>query len=198
MFIDGGFGAAHQVGGQVLSLHVVPFPLGLRLRRGQVGDAQSGHVPGAALQETGDTVFVHHVAVFDAVSAEPDGGFHRPGVGGVGHDRHGALAAQIECRLQLLGQQERVQVPVPMGTHNAAGQVQLDVVYAVFDLLADGFHEPVGAVALPCVAGGQEMAAGGGEEIAAGEDSGPLRPSRLLEGAFPGHVHEVPGAGAAH
>ena len=48
---------------------------------------------------------------------------------------------------------------VPGRPHDAARQVELDVVDAVLDLLADGFDEAIGTVDLQRVPRGQEMAA---------------------------------------
>ena len=58
---------------------------------------------------------------------------------------------------------------IPRGAHDAPGEVELDVIHAVLDLLPDGTHEAVGPIALTRVAGGEEVAARGGQEIPAGE-----------------------------
>src|ERR1700756_4341730 len=73
----------------------------------------------------------------------------------------------------------------------------VDMVDAVLDLLADGFHPTIGAVNLQRMTRCQEMSAGGGEEITAGEQP---RADMLpgVEGPFPGDIHEVMGAGASH
>ena len=89
-------------------------------------------------------------------------------------------------------------MPVPMRPHNPAGQVQLDVVNAVLYLLADGLNEPIRAVTFPGMARGEEVAAGGGEEVAASVHRRTRRPGGRLEGPLPGHVHEVARPGAAH
>src|SRR6201997_5176474 len=87
-------------------------------------------------------------------------------------------------------------VEVPSRPHDAAGKVKLDVVDAVLDLLADGFHPTIGAVDLQRMTRGQEVSARGGEEMTAGEQP---RAEMLsgIEGPLPCDVHEVMGAGAA-
>jgi hypothetical protein len=85
---------------------------------------------------------------------------------------------------------------VPGRPHDAAREVELDVVDAILDLLADGLHPAVGAINLQCMARGKEVSAGGGEEITAGEQP---RADMLsgVEGPLPCNVHEMMGAGAA-
>src|SRR6516225_5922067 len=75
-------------------------------------------------------------------------------------------------------------------------RVKLDMVDAVLDLLADGFHPTIGTVNLQRMTRGQEMSARGGQEITAGEQP---RADMLsgVEGPLPCDVHEVMGAGAA-
>ena len=60
----------------------------------------------------------------------------------------------------------------------------------VLDLLADGIDEAVGSIAFSGVAGGDEVTSSRGEEIAAGQDSGPGKWPRV-EGVSSGYVHEV-------
>ena len=86
-------------------------------------------------------------------------------------------------------------VAVPIGAHDAAGEVELDVVDAVFDLLADGLNETVWPVAFAGLAGGEEVAACGGEEVAACEYAGARHVARV-EDAPPCDVHEVGRAAA--
>jgi hypothetical protein len=86
-------------------------------------------------------------------------------------------------------------VEVPGRPHDAARKVELDVVDAVFDLLANGFHPAIGAVHLQCMPRGQEVSASGGEEMTAGKQPRADVLSRI-EGPFPSDVHEVVGAGA--
>src|ERR1700679_2647733 len=88
-------------------------------------------------------------------------------------------------------------VEVPCRPPDAAREVELDVIDAVFDLLANGFHPTIGAVNLQGVPRGQEVSARGGEEMTAGEEP---RADILsgVEGALPSDVHEVVGTGAAH
>ena len=152
MCVNGGFGAHHQFRSQALLLHPALFALGGGLRGRQVRNAQGRHIPGAALQEEPDALFVHDVPVFDGVGAVREGCLHRIRVGGVGHHVVAALAAQSESGGKLLLQQEGVDVLVPERAHNAAGEVQLDVVHAVLDLLPHRVDETVGAVALAGVA----------------------------------------------
>src|SRR6516165_12063323 len=80
-----------------------------------------------------------------------------------------ALPADLESSADLVVEQERMGVEVPRRPHDAAREVELDVVDAILDLLADGLHPAVGAVDLQCMARGKEVSAGGGEEITAGE-----------------------------
>src|SRR5258707_8239151 len=86
---------------------------------------------------------------------------------------------------------------VPSRPHDTTREVKLDVVDAVFDLLADGFHPTIGSVDLQRMTRGQEVSARGGEEITAGEQP---RADMLsgVEGPLPCDVHEVMGPGAAH
>jgi hypothetical protein len=128
------------------------------------------------------------------VRAQPQRRLDGVGAGRVRHHREAALAADGERRLQLLGQQERVPVPVPGGPHDAAGQVELDVVDAGLDALADGAHEVVAAVAAAGELGAQGVAAGGREEPAAGADARPRQPA-VVEGAPERHVDVVGDAG---
>ena len=81
-------------------------------------------------------------------------------------------------------------MPIPVRPHDAAGQVELDVVHAVLDLLADGLDEAVGAVALAGLAGGEKVPAGGRQEVARGEHPGANHVAGV-EGPLPGNVHEV-------
>ena len=67
-----------------------------------------------------------------------------------------------------------------------------------FDLFPDRLYEPVWTVALPGVAGSEEVPSRGGQEVAAGEHVRPGRSSRRLEGPLPGHVHEVASTAAPH
>jgi hypothetical protein len=121
------------------------------------------------LQQELHALVVHDVAVLDAVRAEADRVLHRLGIGGVRHHLELALAADRECRAQLVFEQERVPVPVPCRPHDAARQIELDVIDTVLDLLADRAHEAVGTVAFERMAGGEEVAAGRREEVPAGE-----------------------------
>ena len=197
VLVCGGFSPDHQTGRQVLAGGVGLLVLRSGEAGGQLADAESWHIPGAAADEIGDALLVRDVGMLHAVSAQLDGHLHRLGIRGVGHDLEIALTAEREGGLDLLGQQERLGVPVPPGAHDSARQVELDVVYVVLHLVADGLGVAVGAVALPGVPGGQEVAAGGGQKIAAGEDPRPGR-SRSFKGPAPGHVHEMARSAAAH
>src|SRR3984893_9235210 len=86
---------------------------------------------------------------------------------------------------------------VPCRSHDAAREVELDVIDAVFDLLANGFHPTIGTVDLQGMPRGQEMSARGSEEMTAGEQP---RADMLsgVEGALPSDVYEMVGTGAAH
>src|SRR5215472_3540630 len=130
------------------------------------------------------------------MGAEPDRILHGIRVGGVRHDLEAALPADLEGSADLVLEQERMGMEVPGRPHDAAREVELDMVDAVLDLLADGFYPTVGAVNLPRMTRGQEMSARGGEEITAGEQP---RAEMLsgVEGPLPCDVHEVMGAGAA-
>src|SRR5271155_3194183 len=88
-------------------------------------------------------------------------------------------------------------VEVPCRPHDAAREVELDVIDAVLDLLANGLHPTIRTVDLQGVPRGQEMSARGGEEMTAGEQPRPDMLSRV-EGPLPSDVHEVVGTGAAH
>src|SRR5690242_2308836 len=80
---------------------------------------------------------------------------------------------------------------------HAAREVKLDVVDAVLDLLADGFHPTIGAVDLQRVTRSQEVSARSGEEMAAGEQA---RAEMLsgIERPLPGNIHKRMSAGTAH
>jgi hypothetical protein len=82
------------------------------------------------------------------MGAEPDCVLYRIRVGGVRHHFEAALAADVESSTNFLVEQERVGVEVPRRAHDAAREVELDVVDAVLDLLADGFDPPIRAVDL--------------------------------------------------
>ena len=114
----------------------------------------------------------------------------------MGHDIVAALLANLEGGLKLFLKPKRVGVPVPEGTHHAAGQVNLDMVHCVLDLLPDGLHEAVGAVTLPGVTRSEEVTTGSGKEVPAGKHTGSVGLPRCKH-IPPGHVHEVGGAAAA-
>src|SRR5262252_2308831 len=134
--------------------------------------------------------------MLDAMGAQPDRAFHGSRVGGMGYDLEAAFPADLEGSADLVVEQERMGVAVPSRPHDAAREVKLDMVDAVLDLLADGFHPTIWAVDLQRMTRGQEVSARGGEEITAGEQP---RADMLsgVEGPLPCDVHEVMGAGAA-
>jgi|SRR6516162_8036329 len=107
--------------------------------------------------------------MLDAMGPEPDRILHCFRVGGVRHDLEAALPADLEGSADLVVEQERVGVEVPGRSHDAAREINLDMVDPVLDLLADGFHPTIGAVNLQRMTRGQEMSARGGQEITAGE-----------------------------
>ena len=131
-------------------------------------DGKRGHVPRIVLEEQLDALVVHDVTVLNAVRAQANRVLHRIGVGGVRHHPEFTLAADGEGRRQLVFKQKRMPVSVPRGAHDAAGEIQLDVIDAVFDLFADCFDEAVRTIALQGVPRGQKVTAGGGEKMAAG------------------------------
>src|SRR6516225_66659 len=113
------------------------------------------------------------------------------------HDLEAALPADLKGSADLVVEQKRMGVEVPSRAHDAAREVKLDMVDAVFDLLADCFHPTIGAVNLQRMTRGQEMSARGGQEITAGE---PARP-KMLSGvarALPRDIHQAEQAGAEH
>ena len=178
MFVRGRVGAAAQRGREVALREPAALPLVARLVRRQMADRECRHVPGVVLEEQLDALVVHDVAVLDAVRPEPNRVLHGLGIGRVRHHPELALAADGERRLQLVLQQERVPVAVPGGTHDAAREVHLDVIDAVLDLLADRFHEAVGAVAFERMTRSEEVPAGRREEMAAREEARTRRTAR--------------------
>src|SRR5215472_11568994 len=60
------------------------------------------------------------------------------------HDLEAALPADLKGSADLVVEQKRMGVEVPSRAHDAAREVELDMVDAVFDLLADGFHPTMG------------------------------------------------------
>ena len=195
--LGGGVRAPAEIRGEVALLHPALLPRVAGLIRRQVRDGERRDVPGPVRAQGVDAGGVHDVAVLDAVRAQPGRGHHGLRVRGVRHDPEAALAADRERGLELLLEEERLRVAVPRRAHDAAGQVQLDVVDAVLDLLADRPHEAVGPVALPRVAGGEEVPAGRGQEVSGREHPGAHVLARV-EGPLPRHVHEVGRARAAH
>ena len=91
-----------------------------------------------------DAFVIQDVTVLHAVCSQPDRVLDRFGVGRMGHHLELAQVTDLEGRLQLVLQQEGVPVEVPGGPQDAARQVQLDVVDAILDLLADRLDEASG------------------------------------------------------
>ena len=81
-------------------------------------------------------------------------------------------------------------VAVPVGAHDAAGEVEFNVIYVVVYLLPDGENEVLGAVTLLRERPAGSMSAGGSEEITGCEDARAKVLSRG-EGVPPGHVYPV-------
>src|SRR5262245_44636762 len=134
-----------------------------------MADGEGRNVPGIVLEQERYALIVHDVAMLDAMSAEPDCILYRIRVGRMRHDLEAALPADLEGSADLVVEQERMGVKVPGRPHDAAREVKLDMVDAVLDLLADGFHPTIGAVDLQRMTRGQEVSARGGEEITTGE-----------------------------
>src|SRR5581483_10615704 len=147
---------------------------------------------GVAFEQQRDGLVIHDVAMLDAVRAEPDRVLYRFRVGGMRHDLEAALPADLERGADFVVEQERMGVEVPGRPHDAARQVELDVVDAVLDLLADGLDPAIGTVDLQRMPRGQEMAPRRGEEMAAGEEPGAEMLSGI-EGPLPRDVHEMVG-----
>ena len=153
-------------------------------------DSQGGNVDGALGLHHVDAFVIHDVAVLDGPGVVADGTLDGVGVGGVGHDLHTALMANLVCGLQLIREEEAVPVPVPVGAHDAAGEVEFNVIYVVVYLLSDGEHEVFRTVTLLREGPAGSVAAGGGEEIAGCEDARAKVLSRG-EGVPPGDVYPV-------
>src|SRR4030095_15619923 len=117
-----------------------------------MADSQGGNVPDVVFQEQLDTLLVHDIAVFDTVRSKPNGRFDRLRIGGMGHHLITALATDRKGGLQLIIQEKRVPVPIPGRPHNAPGEIELDVVHTVFNLLANSLYESIGTIALPGMA----------------------------------------------
>src|SRR5262245_30479983 len=189
--------ALTQVRRQIPLLDPSFLPWVARLVRGEVADRQRGDIPGVAGAELLDALLIHDVAVLDAVRAEPNGLLHRFGSGGMRHHTKTAGATDCKGRLELLVEQERLPVAIPGRAHDPAREIELDVVDAVLDLLPDRADKAIRAVAFERMTRRQEVATRAREEVAGREHPRAHVPARV-ERAFPGHVHEVRGAGAPH
>src|SRR5262245_54692022 len=83
------------------------------------------------------------------------------------HDLETALPADFEGSAEFVVEQERMGMEVPWRPHDATGELWLEAVATVLDLLADGFHPAIGAVDFQCMPRGQEMPTRGREEMPA-------------------------------
>ena len=88
-------------------------------------------------------------------------------------------------------------MPIPVGPHDSARQVELDLVDAVLHLVANRPDEAVRPIAFQGVARGEEVPAGRREEMTAGVDARTDVLARV-ERALPGDVHEAVRAGATN
>src|SRR5215467_1005651 len=102
----------------------------------KMADGEGRHVPRIVLEQERDALVVHDVAMLDAMGAEPDRTLHRFRVGGMRHDLEAALPADLKGSADLVVEQERMGMKVPGRPHDAAREVEFDVVDAVLDLLA--------------------------------------------------------------
>src|SRR5262249_58555725 len=136
-------------------------------------------VAGGAGPDDLDAFLMHQVAVRAGVRAEPEGRLPRFGIGGVRHHAKPARAKDREGRLELLIQQERLPVAIPRRAHDPAREVELDVVDAILDLLADRVDEAVRAVAFAGMPRREEVAARAGEEVAGREHAWAHVPTRV-------------------
>src|SRR5215831_15359762 len=113
-----------------------------------MANSQGGNIPDIVFQKQPDTLLVHNIAMFDTVRSKADRRFHCLRIGGMGHHLIAALTTDSEGGLQLVIQKKRMPVPIPGRPHNAAGEIELDVVHTVFNLLANSLYEAIGAIAL--------------------------------------------------
>src|SRR5262245_63865804 len=113
-----------------------------------MADSQGGNVPDVVFQEQLDTLLVHDTAVFDTVCSKPNGRFDCLRIGGMRHHLITALATDSKGGLQLIIQEKRVPMPIPGRPHNAPGEIELDVVHTIFNLLANSLYKSIGAIAL--------------------------------------------------
>src|SRR5207245_7213591 len=142
-------GTLAEIRGQISLCDPALLPDGTGLLGGKMANSQRGHVPHVVLQEELDALFVHDIAMFDAVRPESYGGLNRLGVGSMGHHLIATLATDGKGGLQLVIQKKRMPVPVPEGPHNAPTQLELDVGHAVLGLYTNSIHAPIRTVALP-------------------------------------------------
>src|SRR5215813_8932204 len=117
-----------------------------------MANSEGGDVPDTVFQEQLDALLVHDIAMFDTVRSKSNCRFHCLRIGGMGHHLITALATDSKGGLQLIIQEKRVPVPIPGRPHNAPGEIELDVVHAVFNLFANSLYESIGTIALPGMA----------------------------------------------
>ena len=109
------------------------------------GKCSDGTTNVPRLDERGDDLVVHLVAVVDDVDAELDRHHDRPLVDEVAADQRAALMGGVDRRAQL--RLRHLDLILRRGGAVASGHEQLDHVGAPLDLLADAEAERVGAVA---------------------------------------------------
>src|SRR4029453_18703680 len=160
------------------------------LTRSKMANSQGGDIADIVFQEQPDTLLVHDIAVFDTMCSKANCRFHCLRIGSMGHHLIAALATDSKGGLQLVIQEKRVPVAIPGRPHNTPGEIELDVVHTIFDLLTNGLYEAIGTIALAGMACGEEVTTGGGQKMTAGKDAGTDILPRI-KGVFPGHVHEV-------
>src|SRR5262245_41317126 len=93
MFLDCILGALDEVRSQPALVQPALLPERRRLTRGQMRDPERGYIPGAMVQEELKTFLVHDIAMFDRVRAQAYSRLDGVGIGGMGHHRITALAA---------------------------------------------------------------------------------------------------------
>src|SRR5262245_11911505 len=104
----------------------------------EMANSQSRDIPDIVFEEEPDALLIHTIAVFDTVCSKANRSFHGLRISGMGHDLIATLATDSKGSLQLVIQEKRVPVPIPGRPHNAPGEIELDVVHTIFDLLTNG------------------------------------------------------------
>ena len=88
-------------------------------------------------------------------------------------------------------------MPVPPGTHDATGEIKLDMVNIMLHLVANGLCVTVGAVTLSSVTRGQEVATCGGQKTTASKDPRPVW-TRTLKCFAPCYIYPIIRPATAH